>query len=276
MSETAEYTSGITVNSVSFSPASLEVGIPVEVTVNLTNNGDSYQELLYLSLGGQETVVCGSVEAGQTGNVKLHLTPAQAGTIPLQVSTGYYAMKVVWSEYVTVEAAKPHSLSATVTTPGLVNNLLTGTTLSVNARITNNGSNTYGNDIVLRLCENTAPSGLIFYGPMVMEKSVMVQIEPGQTKDVEFTIADLDPDVTYFVYLYHYSAGSLTKFCTIYPFTSTEVSGDLTGDYHIDKKDIAALVRLIMKGKYDKKADLNKDDTVNAADLVLLIKKVKP
>ena len=108
-SETAEYTSKITVNSVSFSPASLEVGMPVEVTVNLTNNGDSNQELVYLSLGGQETVVCGSVEAGQTGNVKLLLTPSQAGSVPLQVSTGYYVMNVVWSESVTVEAAKPHS-----------------------------------------------------------------------------------------------------------------------------------------------------------------------
>ena len=275
-SEQDEYTSKITVNNVSFSPKSLEVGKPVEVTVNLTNNGDSYQELVYLSLGDVNTVVCGSVEPGQTGNVKLHLKPTKAGTMPLKVSTevteistGYYGKteKVLWSESVTVEAAKPQSLSATVTTPGLVKNVLTGTTLRVNASITNNGSSAYENGILLRLFDYIS-------GSMVREKSVSAQIKPGKTKDVEFTIADLDPGVNYFAYLYYYSAGSEIDLYVVYPFTPTEVPGDLTGDFVVDKNDIAAIIQLIMVGKYNKKADLNNDKTVNAADLVLLIKKV--
>ena len=274
-SETDEYTSKITVNSVSFYPTSLEVGKPVEVTVNLTNNGDSYQELVYLSLGGQKTVVCGSVEPGQTGNVKLHLKPTKAGTMPLKVLTGYNGTKEVWSESVTVEAAKPQSLSATVTTPGLVKNVLTGTTLRVNASITNNGSSAYENGILLRLFENTAPPGsFIISGSMVREKSVSAQIKPGKTKDVEFTIADLDPGVNYFANLYYYSAGSEIDLYVVYPFTPTEVPGDLTGDFVVDKNDIAVIIQLIMVGKYNKKADLNNDNKVNAADLVLLIKKV--
>ena len=276
VSEPDEYTSNIVVNSVSFYPASLEVGKPVEVTVNLTNNGDSYQELVYLTLEDRKAVVCGSVEAGKTGDVKLHLTPAQAGTMTLKVSTDYNASNVVWSESITVEAAKPQNLSATATTPGLENKVLTGTTLKVNASITNNGSNTYENGILLRLCENTeAPESSFFSGPLVKEKSIFVQIEPGQTQNVDFTIADLDPNVNYFAFLYYYSSGILTRFYIVYPFNPTEVPGDLTGDGHVDDDDVAAIVQLIMTGQYDEKADLNDDDTVDAADLVLLLKLVK-
>ena len=39
--------------------------------------------------------------------------------------------------------------------------------------------------------------------------------------------------------------------------------------------DVADIVQLIMTGQYDEKADLNKDNKVDAADLVLLINKVE-
>ena len=296
VSEPDEYTSKITVNSVSFYPTSLEYGKPVEVTVNLTNNGDSYQELVYLSLGSQKTVVCcGSVEAGQTGNVKLHLTPAQVGTMTLKISTDYYASNEVWSEQVTVEAAKPQLLSATATTPGLVNNVLTGTTLKVNAIVKNEGGNTYENGIKLQLCKITwedPKTGSYGYS-YDKTKSVMTTILPGETMEVNFEIKDLDLDGKYFYSIWYYSENMGVEFeipDTRFSLTEepenpeepeeTPISGDADGNGKVEAADIDAVVKYIMEGDFEgfnfKNADLNGDDKVDAADLVLLIKMLQP
>ena len=296
-SELDEYTSDITVNSVNFYPAALEVGKPVEVTVNLTNNGDSYQELVYLTLGSSvETLVCGSVEPGKTGDVKLHLTPNQAGAMTLEVSTGYYGENVVRSESVTVEAAKQQSLSATATTPGLVNNVLTGTTLKVNANITNAGSNTYENTIVLELYEKTweDPKTGKFGGSLVTSKSVMVTIQPGETKNVNFEVKDLNLESEYFYFINYMTAGmsmelEIPGIDTYFSLTEdegdpdpdpTSVPGDADGNGKVETADIDAVVRYIMEGDFEgfnfDNANLNDDDKVDAADLVLLIKMLQP
>lgn len=295
-SELDEYTSKITVNSVKFFPEALEVGKPVEVTVNLTNNGDSYQELVYLTLGSVKTLVCGSVEAGKTGDVKLHLIPDQAGTVTLKVSTDYNAENVVKSEPVTVEAAKPQSLSASATTPGLESNVLTGTTLRVNANITNEGSNTYENIIFLELYEKTwedLKTGK-FGGSLVTSKSVMPTIQPGETKGVNFVVEGLDLESEYFYSIYYMTAGmskrlEIPGIDTYFSLTEdegdpdpdpTSVPGDADGNGNVETADIDAVVRYIMEGDFEgfnfDNANLNDDDKVDAADLVLLIKMLQP
>jgi hypothetical protein len=279
-SEPDEYTSKITVNSVNFYPKALEDRKPVEVTVNLTNNGDSYQELVFLSLGNQITVVCGSVEAGQTGDIKLHITPNQAGTMTLSISTDYEATNKVWSESVTVEAAKPQSISGTMVIDSYdkTHRVLTGTTLKVTAQVTNKGENLYENIILLYLCKNTEdPSSDFFGGPTVTKKSVMATIQPGETKEVDFVIEDLNPDDMYFFQVYYYSAGIEKQFLSSGPFTliieeSTPIPGDVDGDGDVDKADVETIMGYIMAGEYVKEADLNNDDKVDVADIVACIK----
>jgi hypothetical protein len=83
---------------------------------------------------------------------------------------------------------------------------------------------------------------------------------------LDFVIKDLNPDDNYFFYIFYSSEGGLKKLFTCYPFTLTEETATPV--------DVTTLVQLIMAGQYDEKADLNKDGSVNAADLVLLIKQV--
>lgn len=55
-------------------------GEPLRVTVNLTNTGDTYQELLYLYFDGQHvSTVMGSIEPGKTGEVTLNFVPKTYG-----------------------------------------------------------------------------------------------------------------------------------------------------------------------------------------------------
>ena len=264
------YTSNITVNDVTYFPSELEVGKPVEVTVNLTNNGDAFQELLFLSCGNEQTVVCGSVEAGQTGNVRLHFTPTKAGTMTLKISTDYEATDVVWSGAVTVEAAKKQSLSGKIVIDNFDGDkmILSGTTLKVTAQITNKGENDYDNVLELELRRNTEdPSSDFFRGLPVNSKSVMATIPVGETREVDFVIKDLNPDDEYDFKIYYSSEGGQIQLHKEKPFTLTEKTDILV--------DVTAMVQLIIAGQYDEKADLNKDNKVDAADLVLLINMLK-
>jgi hypothetical protein len=180
-----------------------------------------------------------------------------------------------------VEAAKPQSLSGTM----VINNfdegkrIISGTTLKVTAQVINNGENIYDNAIVLELYKNTEdPFSMYFGGPLVKSKSVMTTIQVGETKNVDFIIEGLNPDDEYFFFIYYSSAGYQKKLLTGYPFTLTEETlkpGDVTGEGDVDKNDITVIVQLIMTGQYDEKADLNGDKKVDAADLVLLVNKIK-
>jgi hypothetical protein len=187
----------------------------------------------------------------------------------LEISTDYEAKDVVWSRAVTVEAAKPQSLSGKMIIDNFDKDkmILSGTTLKVTAQITNKGVNDYDNVIKLELCRNTEdPSSDFYGGPIVTSKSVMAAIPVGETREVDFVIKDLNPDDNYFFYIFYSSEGGSKKLLTGYPFTLTEGSGEPI--------DVSSLVQLIMTGQYDEKADLNNDGSVNAADLVLLIKQV--
>ena len=268
------YTSGVTINNVTYFPSSLEKGKPVEVTVTLTNNGDSFQELICFWVGNQRaSLVCGSVESGKTGDVKLHFTPNSSGNYTFSISTDaamtLESAAVVWSEQATISAPKPQVLSATVTTPGLADHVLAGTTLRVNASITNGGSNKYENNIVLILCKNTEdPSSGQMSGPPVASKSVMTTIGCGESKEVKFVVEDLDLASEYFYNIYYFSGGdrapfSLPEEVNTY-FTLTDLDIDLD-----------TIVGYIMAGEYNEKADLNNDSKVNAADIVEFVKTIK-
>lgn len=265
------YSSNVIINGVVFSPSELEVGKPVEVTVNLTNNGVSFQELICFWVGSQRvSLVCGSVESGKTGEVKLHFTPENSGGTTFSISTN--AVKklsdahLVWSQTYTISAPKPQLLSATVTTPGLSDNVLTGTTLKVNALVTNEGSNKYENGIVLRLFKNTEdPSSHKIGGPLVATKTVMATIECGETKEVKFVVEDLDLESDYFYDIYYLSGGSGVFF---------DLPEDVNDYFTLTNLDIDidTIVGYIMAGEYNEKADLNNDNKVNAADIVEYVK----
>lgn len=285
-SSESAYTSGVTINSVTFSPSELEVSKPVEVTVNLTNNGDSFQELLCLWVGSKRaSLICGSVESGKTGDVKLHFTPTSSGETTLSISTDVpntlllSDANVVWSDTKTISAAKPQSLSATM----LIDNfddekgILSGTTLNMTLNVKNEGVNSYENAILLQLYKVVPGAEL---HPLFTSKSVMATIEPGETKPVVLTISGLNLDDQYFFALTYSSAGGDQYFevpWNLYKFSltaeaPTPVPGDVTGEGDVDEDDLNAIVELIMAGEYDEKADLNNDEKVDAADLVLLIK----
>ena len=274
------FSKDIQINSVTFSPSTLEVGRAVEVTVNLTNNGDAFQELICFRYGSGSysgmTLVCGSVEPGQTGIVKLHFVPQNNGKIPVQIAVDDNESIVVWEDVLTIIPPLPQSLTATETISGFNNSVLTGTTFDLTASITNVGENTYDNYIELYMCERIPGTN---QGTLFKKISKLTTIAPGETKDVEFTVDGLNLNEEYFYFMYYKSAGSnvqLNLSTSGYLFSLTAANpGDADGNGVVNAADIDAVVRYIMDGddegfNFDN-ANLSGDDKVDAADLVLLI-----
>ena len=129
-------------------------------------------------------------------------------------------------------------------------------------------------------------------GPLVTTKSEMATIQPGKIENVNFVVEGLDIESEYFYYINYFSAGyeedlEITPEIDMY-FSLTEekedegdpdptpVSGDADGNGMVEAADIDAVVKYIMEGDFEgfnlKNADLNGDNKVDAADLVLLIK----
>ena len=276
------FSQDIEINSVSYSPSSLEVGKAVEVTVNLTNKGDAFQELISFWCDNQETMVCGSVEPGQTGNVKLHFIPRNIGELPVQIMVDENGSIVGWEDVLTVEAPKPQVLSATAVISGFNEDtfVLTGTTFNLAASITNEGENFYENQIELRMFERIPDSN---DGPLFKRISKPATIAVGETKEMEFTISGLNPDKEYFYYLYYKSSGSYVYFSIptsgiLFSLTANNL-GDADGNGVVDANDVKIVVDYIM-GKNPANfvfanANMNGDNVVDAADLVLLLSMLK-
>ena len=84
------------------------------------------------------------------------------------------------------------------------------------------------------------------------------------------TIEDLDSGKEYGYHSYIKTASGIT-YGEDKTFTTVN-DGDVNVDHELDNKDVNAIVQYILEGKYVKEADLNNDNKVNVADIVLLNK----
>lgn len=81
-------TYNVTVNSVHF-PEVMKRGKITEAVFNLTNNGDTYDEPLCLSMDGIEPVfTCAYIDPGQTGDVRIPFVPHAGGELDVELAVG--------------------------------------------------------------------------------------------------------------------------------------------------------------------------------------------
>ena len=193
------------------------------------------------------------------------------------ISTDIEGSDVVWLGTITVEAPKPQSLSGTITIDkyDVETRVLSGNKLSVWAQITNQGTNTYDNQIMLIIYKYIEGEE---YHNSFASTSVNANIQPGETKEVVLAVPNLNFEDQYFFYLYYYSEGNRKKMevnGTGLFFTLTPLLGDADGSGSVDADDVKIMVNYIMgknpPGFVFGNADMNNDGKVDAVDLVKLI-----
>lgn len=188
------------VNSVDYSYKSRTV------TVNLTNNGDSNQEMLFGwerfedRIIGPYGVVCGFVEPGKTDDVVISMNGYfnQDGDVPFFISADSDGNKVMWEGTVFVPERTAHNLTCSdVAIANYDDGILWDSKLVITLTIVNSGNNVYDDGISYQLQKTTTDGRGLF----VMDNDIQpLVLNPNETKDIQFVIPNLEANFDYRIY----------------------------------------------------------------------------
>ena len=269
-----------TVNDVTYEGL-LHNGRPVDITVDITNNGYSQNKLLYMHVNGS-FVAAGYLDMGkdERGLILYRYLPSAAGTYTLSFSLNEDGSNPIATRTLTISAMPAATLSATAQVLNITdsgNKIVTSDKFSIKLTVTNTGSTTYHEEISMRLYKNTYGST----GSSVQVKSQVVTIAPGQSKVLQFDMDNVVEGWRYFGSAYYYSEGTAvplvkTSYYTImFPETPAAMLGDINGDGVTNITDVTQLTNYLLGGNvnpfYEANADMNNDGQINITDLTMLI-----
>ena len=269
-----------TINDITFE-GMMQNGRPVNINVNLTNNGEWAYRLLYMYANGTFTS-SGMVSLGtdETADIPFGLMPTAAGDYTLTWSWNDDGSDPIASRTITIDQMPEASMSGTLQVLNVtdsVNKIVTSDKFSVELTVTNDGAETYDEDLSFKLFKHTSGNS----GSAVQGLNVPIVIEPGETKTVQVDFDNVINGWRYFVNAYYYSAGSQikikgTSFHTIiFPEAPEYEQGDVNGDGKVSIKDVTELINYLLSGNEEglvhDNLDVNGDGKVSIKDVTELI-----
>lgn len=254
------------VNSVTSGPIK-KVGSPLQLTLNVTNQGFTDYSSIYMWVGGNK--ISGTytdIAPGETGDVVMNYTPSEAGTITFEFTSDEDGTKTLKTFNVTISSATEASITGSTTSS------VVGTTFNAKIAAKNTNTNTYNNYIVAKLYkkENNAGSS----GYYCSAQSQVVNLAANSTQNVEFAFTNLDYNETYFVVFYYYNNGELVRInstATRKVESPYEVH-DVNQDGSVTVADITAIYDVLLGNgnRYLPYSDVNGDGSVTAADITAI------
>jgi len=250
---------------------------PLEISVELTNLGDSYNDELYMHVNGKmKAMGLVSLEKGETGHVSYHLVPESTGTYTLSFSFNENGSSPIATRSVTIVAMPAASLSASVQVLNVsdsYNRVITSDKFSVEMTVTNTGTSRYDEDISLRLYKHIYGNT----GTAVQGVKRRVSLAAGEKTTVRFDLDNVLDGWKYFVISYYYSSGeqvrlkSSSTYTIKFPEEPQTRPGDVNGDGEINIADVNAIIAMILSGRTTRLGDINGDNEVTLADVNSLI-----
>ena len=207
---------------------------PVNMDVNMTNNGHSSNRLLYMFVDGQ-FAAAGYVglESGETGNIHYSYLFEDAGNYTLTWSWNEDGSNPVSTRNITINPMPAANLSATIQILNVTDSegkVITSDKFSIVLTITNKGNTTYDEDISAKLCKHTKES----YGTGVQEISKHLTLAPGKTTTMQFDMTDVTHNWQYFIKTYFYSEGEQKSLKGTTTYTiKTKPSANLTANVEV-------------------------------------------
>ena len=255
------------------------VNRPVRATVNLTNNGGTRGDMVYMFVGSSfVSAAMVDIEKGQSGNLDIQFWPTSTGTKTLKFSFNADGSDPFATSSVTIKSMPSASLSGNYTVQNIIdpsNYIVCGKTFVVNVTVTNNGSTTYNDDIVGRLAKQAYGN----YGNFVQTQQQHVTLAARQSTTLRFEFDNVVDGWNYFALFDYYSAGNLVRIDTtpfyylVFPAEPQYIIGDANGDGNVDPSDISALINYLLNGaQIDMNGgDVNQDGSIDPADISALI-----
>ncbi|MBQ0069790.1 MAG: C10 family peptidase [Bacteroidales bacterium] len=262
------------VNSVTYN-GKREVNRTIEMVMNMTNNSTNYYRQLYMLVDNKCTTVAQcAIEPGMTGNVSMHISAATTGSHSLKLCYDEKGQNILWQSSIYLNAPSTATISASSFTVKNANSgKINDNKFAFTAKVTNNGTSTYNDYIVAKIYRRTGSTS----GSLVSQKIKEVSLASSGSQTLSFEFPDLVQNEDYFVSVYYYSNGTLTKaggtiFYTI--LGSSYKPGDVNGDGVVDIADVNLTIDIILalksKSSYPA-ADVNGDGKVDVADMNAII-----
>lgn len=262
------------VNSVTYN-GKKETDRTIEMVFNITNKGNNYFRQLYMLVDNKCTTVAQcAIEPGMTGNVSMHISAATTGSHSLKLCYDEAGQNILWQSSIYLNAPSTATISASSFTVKNANSgKINDNKFAFTAQVTNNGTSTYNDYIVARIYRRTGSTS----GSLVSQKMKEVSLASRGSQTLSFEFPDLVQNEDYFVSIYYYSNGTLTKaggtvFYTILGASSKP--GDVNGDGVVDIADVNLTIDIILalksKSSYPS-ADVNGDGKVDVADMNAII-----
>ena len=266
-----------TANDVAFT-GTMHQGRPVGIDVNMTNNGTTSNEILYMFINGA-SAASGFVglEPGETGDVHYSYTFANAGTYDLTWSFNNNGSDPVAARTITIDPMPAANLRASIRVLDAEGYTINSDKFSVELTITNNGSTTYDEDITAKLYKHTyGNSGA---GTQTVDKHLT--LAAGETATLQIDMDNVIDAWQYFAFFYYYSNGSqvmLTNTSTYtmaFPVEPEVMKGDVNNDGDISIADITQLIDYVLVGDPTgvnlDAADYDSDGVIGVSDVTALI-----
>ena len=175
-----------------------------QVNVTVENSGGEYIYPLYLFASkttdkGTVAYATGTaIRENSSEQVLFYFQPKEAGTWNLWVCTDEEGKNVIGQSTVEIIAAPKGDAKLEAS-----NLMLTpGTTTTYTMTITNNGKETYYNDIVIWLYKYDANTNSFLYERNISSKKL--GLDPGKSTPLAFNINNLEEGEKYMIYCYYY------------------------------------------------------------------------
>ena len=256
-------------------------GRPVDINVNLTNNGEWNNRLLYMFVDGTFKA-SGMVDLanGETADIPFRFMPTEAGNYTLTWSWNDDGSDPIATRTVTINPMPKASLSGTMQVLNITdaaNKIVTSDKFSVALTVTNDSTVTYNEELSFKLYKHTYSNT----GTSVQGINIPIVLEPGETKTVQADFDNVIDGWKYFVNAYFYNAGTQVKiigtsfYTIVFPEALEYETGDVNGDGKVSIKDVTDLINYLLseneEGIILDNADVNSDGKISIKDVTDLI-----
>ena len=253
----------------------MHVGRPVDVTVSLTNMGNTHNNFIYMFANGT-FISMGFVDLNknETGTVDLRYMPEAPGVVTLKFALDKEGTRELASRQITINSMPDAILSGTakaLNVTDAANKIMTADNFGVELVVTNDGNTTYDEDISIKLYKRTQGTS----GTSVQSATQHIILAPHSSTTLTFHLDNVIDGWKYFAKAYYYSAGEQINLANISThtivFPTGGIKGDVNGDGEVSIADVNAVISIILKGEHNMKADVNGDGEITIADVNAVI-----
>ena len=245
---------------------------PIEITLNLTNNGFSNNVKANLFEDGYYvTSAFVGLSPGETGDINFIYKPTEPGEHKLTFSFYSDGSNPVGEHILTINE-KPNLPLTFQVFNATDSRIINDNMFRVKLFIANDGQSVFQGNIMVELIDYNDTEKLA-----VQEKSQFITLEPNASTTLSFELENVVDGGKYGVIAY--ISGESDKiflkrsnvYTIVFPDNPQTIAGDVNGDGVVNISDINALIEEILSGAYTAAGDVNNDKDVNISDINAII-----